>query len=144
MDGVGAVYGLDCGGAPGRNRGAGVVLGFDKHRERRRVLTVNPASGNSPSDVAVLANGKGLAPGEYKGYLSITAAEVVNSPVRVEVMLTVAGPQLVASPVAISATQQLGTGAPAITRLVTVSVPFPKWRSTSPRRSTPAPPSGPR
>ncbi|MEK7753122.1 MAG: Ig domain-containing protein, partial [Acidobacteriota bacterium] len=89
-------------------------------------LTVNPASGNSPSDVAVFANGKGLAPGEYKGYLSITAAEVVNSPERVEVTLTVAGPQLVVSPAAISAAQQLGTGAPAITRLVTVSSTIPE------------------
>jgi hypothetical protein len=85
-------------------------------------LAASPASGNSPSNVVVFADGRGLSPGVYSGYLSITATGVVNSPERVAVKLVVTGPQLVVSPATISASRQLGTGGESpIVRRITVS-----------------------
>jgi len=52
-------------------------------------LSANPASGSAPATLTVTANPSGLASGFYTGTVTVTAAGVANSPLRIAVTLTV-------------------------------------------------------
>jgi uncharacterized protein (TIGR03437 family) len=54
-------------------------------------LSVTPAAGNGPGNVAVSVNTNGLAAGEYSGTVTITAAGFSNSPLKVRVTLELQG-----------------------------------------------------
>lgn len=55
-------------------------------------LSVNPASGATPGQIAVSVSGASLAQGVYHGAIAITAPGAANSPQTVQVTLTVGAP----------------------------------------------------
>lgn len=52
-------------------------------------LSVNPSTGSTPLQIRVSVNAASLAPGSYSGTISVRAANAANSPLTVQVSLTV-------------------------------------------------------
>jgi uncharacterized protein (TIGR03437 family) len=55
-------------------------------------LKVTPTSGNTNASLAVSVDATSLTPGDYKGTITVTAVDAINSPQTVEVLLHVAPP----------------------------------------------------
>lgn len=77
---------------------------------------LSAGSGSTPASVPVSVNTAGLAPGQYTAALSVSAAGATNSPVTVNVTLTVSqaqAPSLLAQPGSLSLSAQAGANASA-------------------------------
>jgi len=55
-------------------------------------LKITPTSGNTNATLAVSVDATGLTPGDYKGTITVTAVDAINSPQTIEVVLHVAPP----------------------------------------------------
>jgi uncharacterized protein (TIGR03437 family) len=119
-------------------------------------LSATPASGTTPGNVQVQANGATLALGQYTGTVTITSAGAGGSPINVPVVLNVVSAAVIAaSPTSLSFGYTIGQTVPAAQNVsitatgTTVAVPLTaqvqvdgttiQWLAVSPATSnTPA------
>ena len=82
-------------------------------------LTLSAASGTAPSTPSVSVSPAGLSPGAYNGTIQISAAGASNSPLSVDVTLTIApaSPVLSVAPQALSFQYTVGSALPAAQNL---------------------------
>ena len=91
-------------------------------------LTVSPASGTAPANIAVKANATDLVGGTYTGKVRVAGVgTVVNSPVDIPVSLTVTAPEFSVRPSAVSWYYRPGTNPPS--REVAVVGPSINWHA---------------
>ena len=85
-------------------------------------LTVTPSSGTTPANLSISANGSALAVGTYTGVVTVVMPGVSNSPLTIQVTLTVAAPQtLSVLPAALNFTYQIGGATQPASQVVAVS-----------------------
>lgn len=86
---------------------------FTVSTENAPWLSVTPTSGSGYTEVTVRPDPTNLSFGNYMGYVVITAAGTINSPLKIPVRFLVPLPQLLALPQIISFSQTAGASAPA-------------------------------
>jgi uncharacterized protein (TIGR03437 family) len=83
-------------------------------------LAVTPGSGSTNATLAVKTDATGLTPGDYRGTITVTAPDALNSPVKIEVVLHVAPPPPVISAAGIVNAASAKGGAVAPGELITI------------------------
>jgi len=92
-------------------------------------LSVTPGSGTIPGAISVSVNTAGLKAGKYSGQVNVTSSDGTSS--KVNVVLNLAAPSLIANPVALTFSGAAGSSAQALESIRVTSRPATTYTVTA-------------